>query len=133
MKNWLITASVVLVCLCVSAHARPDTDEAVIAALQAQVYALIARVERLEGRLERRLERRLGRRLGRREQIAESSLTAPFAPTSAQGDARPGWTERIKINGDFRYRHETIDTSNSSRRPSEARISRIESSLMDLM
>ena len=108
MKNWLITASLVLVCLCVSAHAKADTDEAVIAALQAQVHALIARVERLEGRLEGRL--------GRREQIAESSLTAPFAPTSAQGSAGPGWTERIKINGDFRYRHETIDTSNSSTR-----------------
>jgi len=80
MKNWLITASVVLVCLGVSAHARPATDEAVIAALQAQVYALIARVERLEGRL----EGRLGRGLERREQIAESSLTAPFAPTSAR-------------------------------------------------
>lgn len=112
MKNRPISASLVLVCLIVSAPTRADTDQAVIAALQAQVQALITRVEALEGRLDGHSENRLESR----EQIAESSLTAPITPIATEPKSSGGSTTGVKIKADFRYRHETIDTSNSSPR-----------------
>ena len=109
MKNRLISASLVLVCLIISASTRADTDQAIIAALQAQVQALIARVEALEGRLDGHMESRLESHA----QIVESSLTAPIAPIATELKSAGSSTTGVKIKADFRYRHETIDTSNS--------------------
>lgn len=112
MKNWRTATSLVLVCLIVSARSRADTDQVIIAALQAQVQALIARVEALEGRLDGHMESRLESHA----QIVESSLTAPIAPIATELKSAGSSTTGVKIKADFRYRHETIDTSNSSPR-----------------
>lgn len=67
------------------------TEEDTIAALQAQVAALTERLEALEAR--------------RTVPIQDYEAPAPAAPQASA----PGWTDRIKLSGDFRYRHESID------------------------
>ncbi|HEY5645541.1 MAG TPA: putative porin, partial [Pseudomonadales bacterium] len=67
------------------------TDEETIAALQAQVAALSERLEALESR--------------RAIPIEEYQVPVAVTPKPSA----PSWADRIKLAGDFRYRHETID------------------------
>ena len=67
------------------------TDDELIAALQAQLAEMSARLEALESK----------------KQIREESYEAPV-PVAAR-TSNPNWTDRIRMKGDFRYRHETID------------------------
>ena len=67
------------------------TEEDTIAALQAQVDALTQRLEALESR----------------KAIPIQDYEAPVA--MAPKSSEPGWPDRIKLSGDFRYRHESID------------------------
>ncbi|MGD8416810.1 MAG: putative porin [Pseudomonadales bacterium] len=72
-------------------------DEETIAALQAQVAALTARLDALE----------------ERRQVPIEEYRTPVATSRASS---PGWTDRIKLSGDFRYRHESIDAASSDTR-----------------
>lgn len=107
MKNWLQTTvglgmSLALVLIANSALAA--TDEEVIAELQAQLAALSARLEKLESR----------------NQVPESEYQIPAtAPIAA---ATPGWEDRIRLKGDFRYRHDTIDAEFADRNRHRQRI-----------
>lgn len=80
-----------LVALAASPALRAESDADTIATLKAQLDALTARLEALESR----------------DRIRIDTYAAP-APAAAAASA-PGWTDRIKWQGDFRYRHETID------------------------
>lgn len=74
------------------ADAENTTNDAdTIAALKIQLEALTARLEAVESREKIRID------------TYEAPVTATAAPASAS------WTDRIKMKGDFRYRHETID------------------------
>lgn len=94
MKHWshasLCLGLGLLVLLC-PPRGHAATDEDTIATLQAQVAALTERLEALEAR----------------KAIPIQDYEAP-APTAPRPSA-PDWTDRIKLSGDFRYRHETID------------------------
>lgn len=80
-----------IVCLLPSSVALAATDQEVIAALQAELAALSARLAALEAR----------------KPIAMEDYQAP-GPVATS--ATPGsWTDRIRLKGDFRYRHESID------------------------
>jgi hypothetical protein len=67
-------------------------DAETIAALKAQLAELSARLDSLESK----------------EKIRIETYQAPVN-TPAPSASSPGWTDRIKWKGDFRYRHETID------------------------
>lgn len=67
------------------------TDAATIAALKMQLEALTARLEAVESRDKIRID------------TYEAPVTVAAAPAIAS------WTDRIKMKGDFRYRHESID------------------------
>jgi hypothetical protein len=93
MKNRIRrTAGLVLGTLvfCTAHAAAAAVDDEIIAALQAQLAELSDRLEALEARKSVPVET-----------YEAPRLTAPSAAS--------GWSERIKIKGDFRYRHETID------------------------
>ncbi len=85
----LLALGVLLLCPIPAFTATAEEDT--IAALQAQVAALSERLEALESR--------------RAIPIQDYEAPAPTAPTPST----PSWTDRIKLSGDFRYRHESID------------------------
>ena len=78
-----------------SGMTRAATDQELIVALQAQLAELTARLDSLETRHTVRVE----------------NLEAPFpaASPAAPRSSNPSWTDRIRLKGDFRYRHESID------------------------
>ncbi|MFV2090046.1 MAG: putative porin [Pseudomonadales bacterium] len=107
MNNWLKTTVGFLVSLTVvliANGARATTDDQVIAELQAQLAALSARLEQLESR----------------QRIPESRYEVPaIAPLAA---ASTTWADRIRMKGDFRYRHEVIDAEFNGKRRQRQRI-----------
>ncbi|MGE0622699.1 MAG: putative porin [Pseudomonadales bacterium] len=94
MKHWFAASLYLglgLLFLLYPSRGLPATQEDTIAALQAQVAALTERLEALESR--------------KAIPIQDYEAPTPVAPPPST----PGWTDRIKLSGDFRYRHETID------------------------
>jgi len=81
----------------------PASETEVIAALQAQLAELSARLQTLESRSSIRQE-------------------TYEAPTAAVTSATPGWEDRIRLKGDFRYRHESIDAEFSDSKRHRNRI-----------
>lgn len=72
----------------VAASAQTDAARE-IAELRAQVNSLLARLERLEGQ--------------------SATTVTPPAAAPAPATAAAGWTETVRVAGDLRYRHETIN------------------------
>jgi hypothetical protein len=72
------------------------SDDATIAELKAQLAELSARLEAMESRTQIR-----------EETYQQPTLAAPAA-------REPGWPDRIRWKGDFRYRHESIDAEFAS-------------------
>jgi hypothetical protein len=79
------------------AAALAQSQDEVIAELQAQLAALTERLSTLEAR-----------------RIPEQSYETPTVVTPSS--RAPGWYDRIKLKGDFRFRQEHIDAENSSNR-----------------
>jgi hypothetical protein len=82
-----------------SSPLRAQTDTAAeIAALRGQIEALMARLERLEQSA---------------VTAADSSTTALDVPIPPAEPAS-SWTDRVRLSGDLRYRHETINDDSLS-------------------
>jgi hypothetical protein len=81
-----------------TAIASADDAAAVIAELKAQVNALVARVETLEAS----------------KPLHATVVTSAPRPSAEPVVQRstPAWTDNIKMQGDFRYRHEAFDVEN---------------------
>ena len=79
-----------------TAHAA-TTDAQLIEALQTELDALRARLDRLESD----------------RKVPEVAYQVPATGTAP---AAASWTEQIRLKGDFRYRHETIDAESASKR-----------------
>mgnify|MGYP001078513431 FL=1 len=77
---------------------RAESTEDVIAALQEQVAALTQRLEKLE----------------QRSRVPQRDYAIP--QIKSVSTVTPNWADRIKLQGDFRFRHEVIDSDNSSQR-----------------
>lgn len=77
---------------------RAESTEDVIAALQEQVSALTQRLEKLE----------------QRSRVPQRDYAIP--QIKSVSTVTPNWADRIKLQGDFRFRHEVIDSDNSSQR-----------------
>ena len=71
-----------------AAPARAAVDEDVVEALRAEIQALSQRIAQLESSSEQTVER---------------------VSKVENGNPNPSWTDRLKLNADFRYRHEAID------------------------
>ena len=96
--RWFMTVFAFTVSLALMpAAARAQSQDEVIAELQAQLAALTERLSTLEAR-----------------RVPEQSYETPtvVAPSSRV----PGWYDRIKMKGDFRFRQEHVDAENSSNR-----------------
>lgn len=94
MNNWWTVVCAILwggSFFLVSSQLHAATDDDVIAALQAQVAELSARLEAIESR----------------SRIREETYEVPATGTVARSE--PSWSDRIRLKGDFRYRHESID------------------------
>jgi hypothetical protein len=94
MNNWWTVICAILLggsFFLVSPRLHAATDDDVIAALQAQVAELSARLEAIESR----------------SRIREDTYQMPT--TGAAARPEPSWSDRIRLKGDFRYRHESID------------------------
>ena len=92
MKVWVLTTLLVFVCNPVFA----ETDQETIAALKAELAALSKRLERLE----------------QRSTIQQRDYVAPQIVRQETSS----WAERIRLEGDFRYRHDAIDAEFDSER-----------------
>jgi len=95
MKHWIRGAIGTLLSpafLFMTMPAEGTSDDEVIAALQAQLAELSARLEALETR----------------RQVPVETYEAPV-PKAIASSSSPSWVDRIKLKGDFRYRHESID------------------------
>ena len=92
MKVWVLTSLLAFVCNPVFA----ETDQETIAALKAELAALSKRLERLE-------------------QSSTIQQRDYVAPQIVRQQTSSG-AERIKLEGDFRYRHDAIDAEFASER-----------------
>jgi len=82
----------------VSAPLRAQSGTAAeIAALRGQVEELIARLERLE-----------------QSTVTAAESTVAAAPEVPIPPSAPAWTDKVRLSGDFRYRHETVNDDAAS-------------------
>ncbi len=92
MRNWQALLLLVAVAISPISNAA-DGDE--VALLKAQLTALQARLDRLEARAS----------------VPTENLSAPGVPTPPAPPAS-SWTDKIKLKGDLRYRHEGFEIEN---------------------
>jgi hypothetical protein len=97
MTRPFIILSLSLAALLVAPASTAATHDEVIAELQAQLATLTERLNSLEAR-----------------RIPERQYVTPTVSTRAP--ATPSWSNRIKLQGDFRFRQEHVDADNSSQR-----------------
>ncbi len=83
-------------------------DDATVLKLIAQVEALTEKVNRLEQ--------------SDKELREENVALRKVASTPAPGNDKLAWAERVKVNGDFRYRYENIDDAAKSQDRNRSRI-----------
>lgn len=78
------------------------TDTSTIIALKAQIESLTARLDALE----------------MRSNVRTQTYTSPQsrAPSSTFSAAPTNWADTLKLNGDFRYRHESFDVDGQTDR-----------------
>lgn len=103
-RKALFTAcTVILLATTSTTHALTATETAqeMIAALSAQVAELTARLEQVE-------------QSTARASVPTEDYQVPR--TSAPQKSAASWAETIKMNGDFRYRHEAFDVENRRER-----------------
>ncbi len=126
MSNWQRVTLLGALALAATQPLNAATDEEVIATLQAQIVALSQRLDQAEARsrlnqseTQSRLDKieALGLdQIKARAQIYERTYAAQQIAASSDLPSSSSWTDRIQLNGDMRYRHETIDAENSSER-----------------
>ena len=108
MKHWIRRAIGTLLSpafLFMAMPAQGASNDEVIAALQAQLAELSARLEALETR----------------RQVPVDTYEAPI-PREVASSSSSSWVDRIKLKGDFRYRHESIDAEFSGSQRHRQRI-----------
>ncbi len=106
----LTAAWLSIICVSASTSAWSETSERVIAELRAEIASLNERLSRIESRASSndRIEWVSSQAVNQRRTTNQS-----VAPSRTRDD-NVMWYETLKINGDFRYRHETIDAEFSS-------------------
>jgi hypothetical protein len=98
IHRWVLLAALPLFCLANTAMATPDDEDSEIEQLRAQLAVLTARLDALEST----------------PTIPAQSYAVP--ETTATASSATSWAERIKLKGDFRYRHEAFDVEDRNER-----------------
>src|SRR5690606_40882095 len=110
-RNPLLAAAVAAdVSLSPAVHAASDDE---LAQIRLQLQSLMQRVDRLEAendtlQAENSQLKRQAERVGRQLDMHSSEL-ARAADAPAPAAASAGWSDRVKLQGDARYRHQRSD------------------------
>lgn len=100
MKNWIVLAVVSLLCSWQTSIVKADE----ISELKQQMQQMQQRLEQLEVSQK-----------AQKKTVDEKITKAVDAKQAKALPDRMKWIENIKISGDLRYRHESIDSENSGR------------------